>query len=93
MNTQQKKSGTFVEVRAASSSDAHYLGGLVGTKWIRAARIWVRTYDDSGVKTAERFFGFVDTRCTGPRSHAGRVLATGDEVRTTNFRKGRQTAR
>lgn len=78
MNIQQKKSGTFVEVRAASSSDAYYRGGLVGTKWIRAARIWVRIYDDSGVKTTEKLFGFVDTRCTGPRSHAGRVLAAAD---------------
>ncbi|MGF6303107.1 hypothetical protein OKW42_006460 [Paraburkholderia sp. WC7.3d] len=77
MNTQeQKKSGTLVEVRAASSSDAYHLGGLVGTRWIRAARVWVRTYDESGAKSAEKFFGFVDTRCTGPRSHAGRVLAS-----------------
>ena len=71
---QQHKAGVFVELRAASSSDAYNRGGLVGTKWIRAARVWVRSYDDAGNKASEKFFGFIDTRCTGPRSRAGRVI-------------------
>lgn len=57
-----------VEVKAASSTQAR-LG-----MYARAHRVWIRIYDFQGTKTDQIFIGFIDTRYTGPRSYAYRVL-------------------
>lgn len=62
-----------IEYRSANMQDA-YKGGMPSVHWTRPARVWVRTYV-AGIKTTEKFFGFIDMRYTGPRSRSGRIIA------------------
>lgn len=61
-----------IEIRSANKGDA-YKGGMPSVRWTRPARVWVRTYADEA-KVDEKFFGFIDMRCRGPRSRAARIL-------------------
>lgn len=70
---------TRLEVKSCSAGDLWSKGGIPGTKWVRGARVWVRQYDANGKRIAQELVGFIDTRCTGPRSRAARILATAEQ--------------
>lgn len=54
-----------IEVKASNRTVAQ-----IG-KWAKPGRIWVRGYDEAGLRVSQEHVGFVDLRSQGPASQFG----------------------
>jgi len=68
-----------IELKSCSRHNLWHLGNIPA-KYARGVRVWVREYDAAGKRIKQQLIGFIDSRCTGPRSHAFGVLQRAHEV-------------